>query len=158
MPQWSLAPTTAAWNGVVVGFCTLVLSGTAPGAFRCAVFGGNRASEVRIGRFLRNGKVAMKKIVEQAASGTARRVAGLDILAIQDTTSFRDDRLDNSLVSHATIAVEAEHGALLGLVDGRIIERHGGGGRRRRIGACAACRKSWASRGTSFIGSGAPSV
>ena len=91
--------------------------------------GGNRAGEVRIGRFLRNVKVTVEKIVEQASSGTASRVAGLDILAIQDTTSFRDDGLGNSLVGHATIAVEAEQGALLGLVDARIIERHGGGGK-----------------------------
>ena len=94
--------------------------------------GGDRAGEVRIGRFLRNGKVTVEKIVEQAASGTASRVSGLDILAIQDTTSFRDDGQGNSLVGHATIAVEAEHGALLGLVDGRIIERHGGGGKKAK--------------------------
>ncbi|MCY4589629.1 MAG: hypothetical protein OXE86_03485, partial [Alphaproteobacteria bacterium] len=49
--------------------------------------------------------------------GTASRVEGLHVLAIQDTTSFRDDGLGNSLVGHATIAVEGEHGALLGLVD-----------------------------------------
>lgn len=91
--------------------------------------GGSRAGEVRIGRFLRNGKVTVEKIVERAASGTASRVSGLDILAIQDTTSFRDDGLGNSLVGHATIAVEAEQGALLGLVDARVIERHGGGGK-----------------------------
>ena len=91
--------------------------------------GGSRAGEVRIGRFLRNGKVTVEKIVERAASGTALRVAGLDVLAIQDTTSFRDDGLGNSLVGHATIAVEAEQGALLGLVDARVIERHGGGGK-----------------------------
>ncbi|MYE00524.1 MAG: transposase [Alphaproteobacteria bacterium] len=94
--------------------------------------GGNRAGEVRIGRFLRNGKVTVEKIVERAASRTASRVAGLDILAIQDTTSFRDDGQGNSLVGHATIAVEAEHGALLGLVDARIIERHGGGGKKAK--------------------------
>ena len=88
--------------------------------------GGSRAGEVRIGRFLRNDKVTVDKIVDQAASGTASRVAGLDVLAIQDTTSFRDDGLGNSLVGHATIAVEGEHGALLGLVDARIIERQGG--------------------------------
>ena len=92
--------------------------------------GGNRAGEVRIGRFLRNGKVTVEKIVEQASSGTASRVSGLDVLAIQDTTSFRDDGLGNSLVGHATIAVEAEHGTLLGLADARIIERHGGGGKK----------------------------
>ena len=84
---------------------------------------------MRIGRFLRNGKVTAEKIVERAAAGTASRVAGLDVLAIQDTTSFRDDGLGNSLVGHATIAVEAEQGALLGLLDARIIERHGGGGK-----------------------------
>ena len=91
--------------------------------------GGSRAGEVRIGRFLRNGRVTVEKIVERAASGTASRVSGLDILAIQDTTSFRDDGHGNSLVGHATIAVEAEQGALLGLVDARVIERHGGGGK-----------------------------
>ena len=89
--------------------------------------GGSRAGEVRIGRFLRNDKVTVDKIVDQAASGTASRVSGLDVLAIQDTTSFRDDGLGNSLVGHATIALEGEHGALLGRVDARIIERHGGG-------------------------------
>ena len=88
--------------------------------------GGNRAGEVRIGRFLRNDKVTVEKIVHQAAAGTASRVAGLDVLAIQDTTSFRDDGLGNSLVGHATIAVEGEHGALLGLVDAQVIERQGG--------------------------------
>ena len=91
--------------------------------------GGSRAGEVRIGRFLRNDKVTVEKIVEQAASGTALRVDGLDVLAIQDTTSFRDDGLGNSLVGHVTIAVEGEHGALLGLADARIIERHGGRGK-----------------------------
>ena len=91
--------------------------------------GGSRAGEVRIGRFLRNDKVTVEKIVAQAAAGTASRVDGLHVLAIQDTTSFRDDGLGNSLVGHATIAVEGEHGALLGLVDARIIERHGGGGK-----------------------------
>ena len=88
--------------------------------------GGSRAGEVRIGRFLRNDKVTVEKIVDQAASGTASRVSGLDVLAIQDTTSFRDDGLGNSLVGHATIAVEGERGALLGLVDTQIIERQGG--------------------------------
>ena len=91
--------------------------------------GGNRAGEVRIGRFLRHDKVTVEKIVDRAAAGTASRVAGLDVLAIQDTTSFHDDGLGNSLVGHATIAVEGEQGALLGLVDARVIERHGGGGK-----------------------------
>ena len=92
--------------------------------------GGNGAGEVRIGRFLRNDKVTVAKIVEQAALGTASRVDGLHVLSIQDTTSFRDDGSGNSLVGHATIAVEAGSGALLGLIDTQILERFGGGGKR----------------------------
>jgi len=89
--------------------------------------GGSRAGEVRVGRLLKNGKVTVKKIVEKAAHDTAARVDGLHILAIQDTTSFRDDGSGNSLVGHVTIAVEAERGPLLGLVDTQLIERSGGG-------------------------------
>ena len=89
--------------------------------------GGNRAGEVRIGRFLRNRKVTVDKIVEKAVCDTAARVDNQHILAIQDTTSFRDDGSGNSLVGHATIAVEAEQGTMLGLVDMHLIERSGGG-------------------------------
>ena len=88
--------------------------------------GGTRAGEVRIGRFLRNAKVTVEKVVEQAARGTAGRVAGLHVLAIQDTTSFRDSGGGTGVVGHATIAVEAEAGALLGLVGTQVIERSGG--------------------------------
>ena len=89
--------------------------------------GGNRAGEVRIGRFLRNRKVTVDKIVEKAVCDTAARVDNQHILAIQDTTSLRDDGSGNSLVGHATIAVEAEQGTMLGLVDMHLIERSGGG-------------------------------
>ena len=71
--------------------------------------------------------MTVEEIVEKAAIETAARVDGLHILAIEDTTSFRDDGLGNSLVGHATIAVEAEQGALLGLVDTQLIERSGRG-------------------------------
>ena len=106
--------------------------------------GGSRAGEVRIGRFLRNDKVTVEKIVDRAAAGTASRVAGLDVLAIQDTTSFRDDGLGNSLVGHVTIAVEGEQGALLGLVDARVIERHGGGSKGAKSRAvCGKQSQHW---------------
>ncbi len=58
---------------------------------------------------------------------TSGRVDGWPILAIQDTTSFRDDGSGNSLVGPATIAVEAEPGTLLGAVDMQLIDRSGGG-------------------------------
>jgi hypothetical protein len=88
--------------------------------------GGTRAGEVRVGRFLRNPKVTLGEIFAQAADETAGRVAGLHVLAIQDTTSLRDDGAGRSLVAHVTIAVEAETGALLGLAQGEILSREGG--------------------------------
>ena len=85
--------------------------------------GGTRAGEIRIGRFLRNERVTEDRIIEPVAAATSSRVGGLHVLSIQDTTSFRDDGRGNSLVGHATIAVEAEQGTLLGLLDARLIER-----------------------------------
>ena len=79
-----------------------------------------------MGRWLRNEKVTVGEIFASAAAGTAGRVAGLHVLAIQDTTSLRDDGTGQSLVAHPTIAVEAESGALLGLVQGEILSRQGG--------------------------------
>ena len=89
--------------------------------------GGNRANEVRFGRFLRNEKVTEEKLMEKARKDTSGRVDGLHILAIQDTTTFRDDGSGNSILGHATIAVEAEQGALLGAVDMQLLEHSGGG-------------------------------
>ena len=71
----------------------LVKLGRLEGSRPVRSVGGNRAGEVRIGRFLRNEKVTVEKIVEQALLDTASRVDGLHILAIQDTTSFRDGNL-----------------------------------------------------------------
>ncbi len=96
--------------------------------------GGSRAGEIRIARLLRNPRVSVDEIVAAARAGTAGRVAGLHILAIQDTTSLRDDGAGRGLVAHAMIAVEAETGALLGLAHGEILSRSGGlaGGRKVR--------------------------
>ena len=88
--------------------------------------GGTRAGEIRFTRFLRNRKVTVSEIFATAAAATAGRVAGQHILAIQDTTSLRDDGAGHSLVAHPTIAVEAETGALLGLVHGEMLLRAGG--------------------------------
>ena len=49
--------------------------------------------------------VTLEKVIEKARNSTSNRVDGLHILAIQDTTSLRDDGLGNSLFGHATIAV-----------------------------------------------------
>ena len=59
-------------------------------------------------------------------------------------TGFRDDGLSNSLVGHAAIAVESEHGALPGLVDARVIERHGGRGKGAKSRAvCGKQSQRW---------------
>lgn len=76
-----------------------------------------------------------------AAEGTARRVAGRDVVAIQDTSELclggRRKRRQGfgpvggggalgGLLLHAVLAVEAGTGGLLGLVDARIWNRAGG--------------------------------
>jgi hypothetical protein len=77
-------------------------------------------------RLLRNPKVRVEGMIEHAREQTARRVSGLHVLAIQDTTSLRDDGFDYSLNLHPTIAVEAETGALLGLVHAELLKHEGG--------------------------------
>jgi hypothetical protein len=94
--------------------------------------GGNRAGEMRLTRFLRNDKVSVEEIVHCAGAATVRRVKGLHVLAIQDTTSLRDDGGKRSVSAHPTIAVDADSGALLGLVHAQILRREGGLKERRR--------------------------
>ena len=93
---------------------------------RVRALGGDRAGEIRLTRFLRNPKVSVEEIIGHAGHGTASRVAGRHILAIQDTTSLRDDGTGVGIVAHPTIAVDRDNGALLGLVHGRLMFRRGG--------------------------------
>ena len=88
--------------------------------------GGDRAGEIRITRFLRHARVSAAEMVATAAARTQGRVAGRHILAIQDTTSLRDDGQGKSMVLHPMIAVDALDGALLGLVHGEVLHRDGG--------------------------------
>jgi hypothetical protein len=88
--------------------------------------GGDRAGEIRITRFLRNERVSISAMMATAGARTAGQVSGRPILAIQDTTTLRDDGRTNSLLLHPTIAVDADDGALLGLVDAVVLRRNGG--------------------------------
>jgi hypothetical protein len=88
--------------------------------------GGDRAGEMRFTRFLRNRRVSPQEIVATARARTARRVRGRHILAIQDTTTLRDDGKQCSLNLHAMIAVDAADGAPLGLVEAVFLDRAGG--------------------------------
>ena len=85
--------------------------------------GGDRAGEMRFTRFLRNPRVGPHEMTTTARARTASLVKGRHVLAIQDTTSLRDDGKGNSLNLHAMIAVDAEDGGLLGLIDA-IFLRH----------------------------------
>lgn len=99
--------------------------------------GGDRAGEIRITRFLRNRRVTPEEMVTTARLRTAGLVRGRHVLAIQDTTSLRDDGKLDSLSLHAMIAVDAGDGALLGLVDAVFLNRVGGKKRQRAVRAFA---------------------
>lgn len=88
--------------------------------------GGNRAGEMRFTRFLRNPRVKPDEMVSTARARTAGLVKGRHILAIQDTTTLRDDGNQRSLNLHPMIAVDAHDGGLLGLVDAVFLNHVGG--------------------------------
>ena len=88
--------------------------------------GGSRAGEMRFTRFLRNLRVSPEEMVATARARTAGLVRGRHILAIQDTTTLRDDGKLSSLNLHPMIAVDAHDGGLLGLVDAVFLSHVGG--------------------------------
>jgi hypothetical protein len=88
--------------------------------------GGSRSGEMRVTRFLRNDDVTPGKMIETAAARTATRVGGCHVLVIQDTTTLRDDGKKCSRNLHPSIAVDADTGALLGLVHATFHTRVGG--------------------------------
>jgi len=96
-----------------------------PGRTSVRGLGIDRAGEMRITRFLRNPKVTVAEMVRTAAARTATRVAGLHILAVQDTTSLRDDGDGGSINLHPMIALDAQQGALLGLISAEVLVRDG---------------------------------
>lgn len=88
--------------------------------------GGDRAGEIRFTRFLRNQRVRPEEMVATARERTAGLVKGRHILAIQDTTTLRDDGKQRSLNLHPMIAVDAGDGGLLGLVEAVFLSHVGG--------------------------------
>jgi hypothetical protein len=99
---------------------------TGPSGARVRALGDDRAGEVRFGRFLHNPSVTPEEMIATAAVPTAGRVRGLHVLAIQDTTTLRDDGDQNSLNLHAMIAVDALSGASLGPLHAEFLRREGG--------------------------------
>ena len=103
---------------------------------------GNRAGEVRIGRFLRNRKVTVDRIVEKAARGTAARVDKMHILAIQDTTGFRDDGSGNSLVAMRRLQLRPNRARCMGWSMRNSLSAPAVSGSPRKTGLFATSRAS----------------
>ena len=91
--------------------------------------GGGRAGEVAAGRFLDNGDVTARAIIEVAAERTLAAGRGRRVLAIQDTTEVNfsgrgarrtglgpgGDGVSPGLFCHPLLLVDIEHEAVLGL-------------------------------------------
>ena len=101
--------------------------------------GRSRAGEMRITRLLRNRSVTVEEMSRHAGEATRQRVAGRDVVAIQDRTDLAlKDRHSGGhygpvgtgrsfgLLLHPVLAVEADSGALLGLVSVEVWNRSGG--------------------------------
>jgi hypothetical protein len=120
---------TGAWKKGVCLLARLVCVGQSGISVRRV--GGDRAGEMRFTRFLRNPRVKPEEMIATARARTAGLVKGRHILAIQDTTTLRDDGKQRSLNLHPMIAVDADDGGLLGLVEA-VFLNHVGGKKRLR--------------------------
>ncbi len=90
---------------------------------RC--LGGSRAGEVRLTRFLRNDAVSIEEMANEAAQRASLRCQGREVLAIQDTTVVQSEGGGGHYL-HVTLAVDAQDGAILGLIDGHFLNRESG--------------------------------
>lgn len=101
--------------------------------------GGDRAGELRAGRFFANSKVTAGKIVDGWSLLTGPAVADRHVLAIQDCSEIKyptragrrrglgliNNGHAHGILVHAMIAVDAESHACLGLVGGAVWNRPG---------------------------------
>jgi hypothetical protein len=99
--------------------------------------GSDRAGEIRLTRLLRNEAVTAEAMVAEAGRRTAERCVGRHVLAIQDTTVVRSAG-GGGLYLHPVIAVDADEGALLGLVHAAFLSRSAGRAADRRSKPVAA--------------------
>ena len=103
--------------------------------------GGTRAREMQFTRFLRNRAVTAAEMGRHAGVLTAQRVAGREVVAIQDSSELvlggrragaagfgvvGKGGATRGLLLHPVLAVEAGTGALLGLVSMRVWNRSDG--------------------------------
>ncbi|WP_451984264.1 IS4 family transposase [Azospirillum endophyticum] len=97
----------------------------------------NRVEEMRFGRWLANPKVRLAAMERALNEQIGPRVAGLHVLAIQDTSEINyqaharrtrglgtvGNGRDRGLFVHPVLAVDAESGACLGLVGAQVYAR-----------------------------------
>ena len=111
-----------------------------PGSCLCRL-AGKRSDEVRFTRFLRNERVSVAEMASHAASRTAERVAGREIIVVQDTSELflgghrakangygpvGKGGGTRGLLLHAALALDADNGALLGVADVQVWNRDKG--------------------------------
>ncbi len=91
--------------------------------------GGDRAGEVRFGRFLANSRVTTKALIEGVCAGIGQRSRGRHVLAIQDSSEINLQRhagrvsglgtvgngTDLGFFVHPLLTVDADEGSCLGL-------------------------------------------
>jgi len=100
----------------------------------------DRNETAQFGRFLDNPAVSADEMLVHAGRLTGQRVAGRHVLAVQDTTEphFANHAAskrgfgaagnghDIGLFVHPTIAIDAAHGGVIGLVGAQVLNRAGG--------------------------------
>jgi hypothetical protein len=96
-----------------------------PRPLRVRRLGRTRAGEVRLSRWLRHPAVRPEIMLAHAAAQTAQRCRGRPVLALQDTTVLRSSGGGGTYL-HCTLALDAESGAILGLIDAQILTREAG--------------------------------
>jgi len=101
--------------------------------------GGRWAAQMRFWRFLANERVTTEKLIEGWSDRTRVAAAGRHVLAIQDTSEIKFATTPErrrglgkvkkgnafGVLLHAMIGVDADSGALIGLVGGKVWSRDG---------------------------------
>lgn len=99
--------------------------------------GGDRAGEVRFGRFLRNSGVTKEEMLAEAGLATGSRVGGRHVLVIQDTTELNfsghveskrgfgtvGNGLDIGFFLHPQVTLDAQTGGIIGLAGATVLNR-----------------------------------
>ena len=101
--------------------------------------GGQRAQQVRFGRYLASSKVTIERLIEGWSEQTGPAAAGRHVLAVQDTSEINfattpthrrglgeiGKGVGRGVLLHGMLALDADNGSCLGLVAGRIWTREG---------------------------------